>query len=66
MSGSPEVYCVTSVWFSVPKEAASMVLSAWLGYKSNTPNLSLTLQLAGRGQERRGDGWMRENIREGG
>lgn len=46
MCGSPEVYCVTSAWLSVPKKAASVVLSARLGYKSNTPHLSSTLQLA--------------------
>lgn len=68
MYGSPEVYCVTSVWLSTPKEAASMVLSARLGYKSNTPQLSSTLQLAqpqlaGAGDKRRGDGWTREKMK---
>lgn len=37
---------MTSVWFGVPEEAASVVVSARLGYKSNAPHLTSTLQLA--------------------
>lgn len=55
-SGSPEVYSATSVCCSLPEEAASQGLSARLGYKSNTPHLSSTLQLALLQQEGRGGG----------
>lgn len=46
MSGSPEVYRVTSVCHGLPEEAASVELSARPGYKSNAPHLNSTLQLA--------------------
>jgi len=60
MSGSPGVHHVTSVCCCLPEDADSMVLSARVGCKSNTPHLNSTLQLAqaqgkeSKGKERRG------------